>query len=169
MAEVKSDYITKERLTDICDHLAEGLSVRSYDFAAHGLTRKSFYIWLSEHATTEDRDQYARAMSEDRPAAIFEEILEIADNASDDLIFIAEKGEDGESAKPAINHSVINRARLQIDARKWCLGRMNPKKYGDKITNEHTGPDGGAIKYDGLPESEINARINELLNKAGSS
>jgi hypothetical protein len=32
-----------------------------------------------------------------------------------------------------INHNVIQRNKLQIDARKWMLGKMQPKKYGDKL------------------------------------
>nr|WP_218955665.1 hypothetical protein [Acinetobacter sp. YH12069] len=39
----------------------------------------------------------------------------------------------------------IAKARLQIDARKWILGKMNPKKYSDKQTVEMTGANGGPI------------------------
>jgi hypothetical protein len=28
---------------------------------------------------------------------------------------------------------MIEHRRLQVDARKWILARMDPKKYGDKI------------------------------------
>ena len=28
---------------------------------------------------------------------------------------------------------MIQHRRLQIDARKWVLAKMNPKKYGDKV------------------------------------
>lgn len=28
---------------------------------------------------------------------------------------------------------MVDRARLQIDARKWLAGKMSPKKYGDKV------------------------------------
>jgi hypothetical protein len=27
----------------------------------------------------------------------------------------------------------VNRSRLQLDTRKWVLGRMNPKKYSEKL------------------------------------
>lgn len=36
--------------------------------------------------------------------------------------------------------------RVRIDARKWAASKLAPKKYGDKIVNEHTGKDGGAIE-----------------------
>jgi hypothetical protein len=40
----------------------------------------------------------------------------------------------------------VARSRLRVDSRKWLAARMAPTKYGDKITQEHTGADGGAIK-----------------------
>ena len=33
----------------------------------------------------------------------------------------------------------MDRSRLQIDARKWLLSKMLPKKYGDKQQLEHSG------------------------------
>ena len=39
-----------------------------------------------------------------------------------------------------------DRARVAIDAFKWTAGKMAPKRYGDKITNEHTGPNGGPVQ-----------------------
>src|SRR5258708_21712114 len=32
-----------------------------------------------------------------------------------------------------------------VDARKWLMSKMAPKKYGDKITQEVTGKDGAAL------------------------
>lgn len=40
----------------------------------------------------------------------------------------------------------VGRARLMCDNIKWEAARMAPKKYGDKIQNEHTGKDGGPIE-----------------------
>lgn len=37
-------------------------------------------------------------------------------------------------------------ARVEIDARKWFASKFLPKQYGDKITQEHTGTDGGPIQ-----------------------
>jgi hypothetical protein len=34
---------------------------------------------------------------------------------------------------------VIARSRLRVDTRKWLMARMAPKKYGDKVTQEHVG------------------------------
>ena len=49
---------------------------------------------------------------------------------------------------------MVERARVQIDARKWCLARMNRKKYGDRIEAELTGKDGGPIVVSASPLDE---------------
>lgn len=82
----------------------------------------TFYIWLEEEP--EKSKRYARAC-EARELLIFDEILTIADKQDADV--------DEKDGVEVINHNVINRNRLQIDARKWVLGKMNPKKYGDKV------------------------------------
>ncbi len=41
------------------------------------------------------------------------------------------------------------RDRLRFDARRWYLSKLAPKRYGDKITQEHTGTDGGPIRTQG--------------------
>jgi len=35
---------------------------------------------------------------------------------------------------------------LMVDTRKWLLSKMFPKKYGDKVSAEVSGPDGGPIR-----------------------
>ena len=35
--------------------------------------------------------------------------------------------------------------RLAFEAAKWALGKLAPKKYGDKIQNEVTGADGAPL------------------------
>ncbi len=37
--------------------------------------------------------------------------------------------------------------RLQVDALKWVMSKRAPKVYGDKITQEHTGADGGPLEF----------------------
>ncbi len=117
-----SDYLV-EVADDICSLLAKGESLNSICKKEGFPSRNTVYRWLRENA--EFRDNYARA-SDDRAESIFEEILDIADGAEEETASIA-------------------KARLQIDARKWILSRMNPKKFSDKQSIEHTGPNGGDI------------------------
>jgi hypothetical protein len=85
--------------------------------------------WLAKHH--EFREQYARAR-EAQAEVHHEEILEISDDCTDDVQVLMGNEEDGAISR--INHSAIARAKLQIDTRKWIMGKMQPKKYGDSTT-----------------------------------
>lgn len=149
MADVSAEYITQDLLNDICDWMKLGNSIRKFPFSEHGKTDRSFYRWLESCATEEQRQQYARGI-EERADAIFEECIEIADNSTDDVIFLTADDKDGEGGKPAIKHSAIARARLMVDTRKWMLGKLQPKKYGEKLAL------GGA---DDLPPIKTDGKI----------
>jgi hypothetical protein len=57
-------------------------------------------------------------------------------------------------------------ARVEIDARKWFASKFLPKRYGEKITQEISGPDGAPITQASVslsPEQESNlAALVEL-------
>lgn len=89
----------------------------------------TFYRWIDNDE--EKYKQYMRAC-ENRADAIFDEIIDIADDRSGD-IKITKDGEE------VIDNEFIARSRLRIDARKWIASKLNPKKYGDKIQQEHSG------------------------------
>jgi hypothetical protein len=50
----------------------------------------------------------------------------------------------------------FNVKKLQIWARQWKAGKRAPKKYGDRLTQEITGADGGPLhtKQDITPDME---------------
>jgi len=121
--EDKSEIIKK-----VLSVIETGLSLRKAILELNIVSRDTFNEWLKEDK--EISDQYARAC-EHRADTIFEEILDIADETSRDTIY-TDKGE-------IPNGEWMARSRLRVDARKWMLGKMNPKKYGDKVQNEHSG------------------------------
>ncbi len=41
--------------------------------------------------------------------------------------------------------SDVNRARLRVDTRKWYLGKVIPKVYGDRSVMEHANHDGRPV------------------------
>lgn len=88
--------------------------------------------WLARYP--EFRDQYAQAR-EAQADHFADEILEIADDASNDWM-VRKQGED---EVEVTNHEHISRSKLRVDARKWLMSKMAPKKYGERITQEHTG------------------------------
>jgi len=55
--------------------------------------------------------------------------------------------------------------RNRIDARKWLAARIDPANYGDKLKQEHSGPDGGPIPMS-IEDRRASARA--LLEQAFS-
>jgi len=91
----------------------------------------TFYNLLDSDAEFLKKYQLAKQAQAD---ALFDEILDIADDASSDAYYNS-KGD------PIIDFEVVNRSKLRVESRKWMVGRLNPKKYGDK--QEVTVLDGG--------------------------
>lgn len=107
---------------EICQRIALGESLRAICRCDGMPDQTTVYRWLRER---EDfRQQYARAR-EDQADFYAEQIIDIADETSNDTE-ITEHGE-----KP--NSEWIARSRLRVDARKWVMSKLAPKKYGDKI------------------------------------
>lgn len=86
----------------------------------------TIYRWLVENESF--REQYARA-KDTQLEMMAEEMLDIADDGSNDLMTIVK----GDVAYEQENKEVTNRSRLRVDTRKWLLSKLNPKKYGDKL------------------------------------
>ena len=89
---------------------------------------QTFFKWVANDETKSKR--YARAC-EVRADHLFEEILEIADDPREDAV-VTDNG-------IVMNTEFVQRSKLRIDARKWMLAKMNPKKYGDKVENTIVG------------------------------
>jgi hypothetical protein len=110
---------THKIATEICRKLAEGASLRKICRPKSMPSRGSVFEWAcgATDAAREDGfpDMYRRAR-ECQADGFFDEVVDIADNTKDP-----------------------QKARVQIDARKWAAGKMRPKVYGDKINHEHSG------------------------------
>ena len=100
--------------------------------------------WIDNHE--EFGKQYARAR-ELQAEGMFEEMLEIADEGTNDTYIDPNTGEQ------RTNHDVIARSKLRVDTRKWALARMAPKRYGDKQGIEHSGNVGLTV-ITGVPEPD---------------
>lgn len=117
---VAQDKLTALGMGKISARIAEGETLRSIA-ADIGVGLGTLSEWL---ALPENSEQYARAMDL-RADRLAEDILSIADDGSNDT-YMTENG-------PAVNHDVIARSRLRVDARKWLASKMAPKKYGEKL------------------------------------
>ena len=84
--------------------------------------------------------------------------LHIADDNSQDTRY----GADG---KEMPDSEWISRSKLRVETRLKLLAKWDPKRYGDKITAEHTGADGGAIQSE-LTVRFVGARAAEPTEPA---
>jgi hypothetical protein len=106
---------------------------------------QTFYIWLEED---ENKSKQYACACEMRELILLDEILEIADKQGEDIIH-TDSGD-------IVNHNVIQRNKLQIEVRQWLLGKLNPKKYSNKIDHTNNGE-----KF----EAQINPVINIIQPK----
>lgn len=139
-----SDY-TPELAALICERIGEGLSIRKLCLADDMPSPRSIYRWLVEFP--DFRQQY-EASTNERIESLAEETLEIADDGTNDWMERKSEAEKGAGVLTGwvLNGEHVQRSRLRVDTRKWFVSKLNPKKYGEKITQEQTGPDGGPIQ-----------------------
>ena len=117
---------TQELADAVCEQIAQGKSMRTVCAPDEMPAIATLFRWLREHESF--REQYARA-TEERTEAMAEDILDIADDGSNDLMTI----QKGDMTYEIENKEVTNRSRLRVDTRKWLMAKMKPKKYGDKL------------------------------------
>ena len=103
-----------EKIAAILALISSGKSVRKA-CAEIGVPDPTFLLWVEQEGISE---QYARAM-EKRADAVFEDIIEIADNPDP--------------------NADVQRDKLRVDSRKWAVARMAPRKYGDRLDLNHGG------------------------------
>jgi hypothetical protein len=133
---------TQEIADKICEELAtSSKSLRTICKEDNMPSVRTVLYWLSqgekEDAKPELRDflhQYARAR-EAQADHLVEEIIEIADDGSNDLMTITK----GDISYEQENKEVTNRSKLRVEARKWIASKLKPKKYGDKVDLNHGG------------------------------
>lgn len=141
-----------DKLADrICQKIAEGYSVRSICKEKDMVSMQTLFRWLREN--DKFREQYVRACKE-RSYAQAEEIIDIADNATNDYM------EKLEGDGYIFNSENVQRSRLRIDTRKWLMAKMNPKVYGDKLDMTTNGNDIGVALSAKQAEQLLKARAD---------
>lgn len=123
-----SEY-TQEVADAICERIAEGESLRAICRDEDMPVKSTVFKWLTQQKVF--ADQYTRAR-EAQADALFDEILEIADDGTQDYA-------EGRNGETVINNEAIGRSRLRVDTRKWMAGKLRPKVYGDKLDLNHAG------------------------------
>jgi len=117
---------TQEIADTICERLADGESLRSICSGENMPNRATVFRWLAGDPLFSD--QYARARDA-QADAFADDIVAIADESRKGVKIVTKANGDVETTEI----DMIERARLQVDARKWIASKLKPKKYGDKL------------------------------------
>ena len=82
-------------------------------------------LWVVNDEPKGFADRYARAR-EAQAHAWADQIVEISDDATGDT-YLDEKD------RPRTDYENINRSRLRVDSRRWLMGKLCPREYGEKL------------------------------------
>jgi len=125
----RASEFTQEMADTICERIAQGESLRAICRDEDMPVTSTVCKWLTQQRAF--AEQYARAR-EAQADALFDEILEIADDGTNDFT-------EGRNGETVVNNEAIGRSRLRVDARKWMAGKLRPKVYGEKLDLNHAG------------------------------
>lgn len=113
------DKLAQMGIEAVCERIGNCESLQSIADSVE-VSKGTLITWLAAYP-----DQYARAR-EAQADKHAEDILAIADDGRNDTY----KDDKGNTV---VDHDVVARSRLRVDARKWLASKMAPKKYGEKI------------------------------------
>lgn len=138
---------TQEIADEICARLAKGepLAVICRDERMPAVRTVS--DWKAAHESFAADIACAREEGYDKIAA---DCLQIADDGWNDTYL------DDEGNKRT-DTDVIQRSKLRIETRLKLLAKWDPKRYGEKITQELSGPDGKPIEFTGITRRIVKA------------
>ena len=124
--------LTAAMKKEICRRIAEGQSLRS----------------ICRDKDMPDKSSVLRAVGKDeRFRELYAAAREIqAEGYADEIIEIADESRIGKKSKKLADGNIevttgdmVERSKLQVDARKWLLSKLLPKKYGDRVEVETPG------------------------------
>jgi len=111
---------TSELAIEVCKQLVEGKSLRKICKQENMPSIQTVMTWLWEETDYKEEFslQYAKARKQQAETMV-DRMLDISDDADN-------KG--------------TNKARLQIDTRKWVASKLYPKVYGEKVAFDSDQP-----------------------------
>ncbi|MCE5318512.1 MAG: hypothetical protein LLG04_14265 [Parachlamydia sp.] len=116
----------KERIVaEICNDVVEKKISFNEAIESSPIGLVSFYQWIAKSEVLQKLYNYAREVRSD---VLFEEIVEIADTTEEGI-----KTKITAAGVEETHGDMTEHRKLRIDARKWVVAKMQPKKYGDKL------------------------------------
>ncbi len=170
----------------ICGYLAQGMGLKKICTPGTSPLSEDERPWYSAVSRWRfEFDEFERAIvraAQMAADALAAEVVEIADSGSavvptykrDPLTGLQVNDANGQ---PIIEHrlrtldsDVIQHNKIRIEARKWYAAKLNPKRYGERLTQEHTSPPDAPVligngNLRGLNDAEL-AQMENLMRKA---
>lgn len=146
----KTEY-TEAEADRICEWVAQGRSLVSFCKKTGTPSYRTVMNWLKEQPIFQDAYRTAHAHQADYLA---EQILDIADKAR----MGKKTTKRGDDTTETVTGDMVERSRLQIDARKWYASKLAPKKYGDKIEL------GGVVGVAQAPTDLSDQDLQDIIN-----
>lgn len=138
---------TEEKALEICELVADGQSINKISKMSGMPTRSTILKWFRD--VPEFSIMYARAKE------IGFEVL------ADEIIDLSDATEN-------IKAEELRRHQLMIDTRKWLLAKLQPRKYGERVTQEVVGDANNPVQVEQHTQMSIedyrNAR-REMLEE----
>lgn len=181
VADVKPKRSRESVMSDICELLAEGKSLeKACKLIDDAPTVAGVLGWVEKYPELGKEYADARAIGY---RLLADKIMQVSAETHS-MVTVHAQDSDGnpmfnvdgtpmlKEVLVPLSADVMASKRLQVDTMKWMLAKMLPKVYGDKLTTEHTGVDGGAIKiaamdFKGLSDKELEQMQQMMLKAAG--
>ncbi|EEX3831623.1 DNA-binding protein [Escherichia coli] len=133
---------TEEKALEICELVADGQSINKISKMPGMPNRSTILKWFRD--VPEFSTMYARA-KEIGFEVLADEIIDLAD---------AEVNTDKDQ---------LRRHQLMIDTRKWLLAKLQPRKYGERVTQEIVGnKDEAPVQVAEVSKEEIARIVQEV-------
>ena len=119
---MRPSIYTEELADEICDKLTDGLSLRQICDQAGMPDRRTVIRWQASNEGFATKCARAR---EEQADFMDDLILDVANRCTPET---------------------AQADRVKISAYQWRASKLKPKKYGEKVQTELTGPDGGPVQ-----------------------
>jgi hypothetical protein len=136
---------TPEIIDEIMERLSAGEPLAQICRSEHMPGLSTVYDWVE--ADTEISGRFARARLAGFDV-IATEALRIADTPCDGLTEELEPGEGGDMRViKRKREDMLGHRKLQVETRLKLLAKWDPKRYGELLRQEHSGPGGTPLQF----------------------
>ena len=169
MTSGRLSIFTPEIAKTICEHLADGMTLREVCRIEGMPDERTVRNWALEN-----REGFFPQYAQARAIGYYsmaDEVVEIADDGSNDWM---ERQDDDKKAFFVLNGEHVQRSRLRVDTRKWLLSKALPKIYGDKLLHTDQSGEGPAriiheVKWSVSSDGRLSSTIDHESSSPGST